>query len=76
MIYTNSTKSTDPGNEVIFEFYLTSYQQVLEGIDTTQKDEFDQTTEMDLDQIWIIALRILQLFEETINQTFPSRKKT
>ncbi|CAF0772659.1 unnamed protein product [Brachionus calyciflorus] len=72
IIYTNALKKTDECNEVIFDFYLVNYQSVIDGLDPSNKNEFDQTTEMDLDQIWLVALKILQYFEETISQTYPS----
>lgn len=71
--YTNAMKNEDECNEVIFDFYLVSYQSVIEGLDPTNKNDFEQTTEMDLDQIWLVALKVLQLFEESIIQTFPSK---
>lgn len=72
---TNSLSEKDVCNEVVFEFFLVSYQQIIESLEQSSKDkkgEFEQTTEMDLDQIWIVALKILQLFEDTINYTYPS----
>lgn len=65
--------SEEKCNEVIFDFYLVSYQSVIEGIDPTNRGDFEQTTEMDLDQIWLVALKVLQIFEESISQTFPSK---
>ncbi|CAF0906963.1 unnamed protein product [Brachionus calyciflorus] len=70
--YTNALKKADECNEVIFDFYLVNYQSVIDGLDPSNKNEFDQTTEMDLDQIWLVALKILQYFEESISQTYPS----
>ena len=37
------------------------------------KDEqFEQTLTMDLDQLWLLGLRVLQLFEDIINSSYPS----
>jgi hypothetical protein len=62
-------------DEVCFEFYLISYQQILESLQESNKsneENFEQTTSMDLDQVWVLALRVLHLFEDSITQTYPS----
>lgn len=66
-------KNEDECNEVVFDFYLVSYQSVIDGLDPINNNDFEQTSEMDMDQIWLVALKVLQLFEETIIHTFPSK---
>jgi hypothetical protein len=62
-------------NEVIFEFYLISNEVIMDGLQQSDKlknENFEQTLSMDLDHVWVLALRVLHLFEETINSAFPS----
>lgn len=65
-------------SQVTFEFYLISYHQILESIQeshkaaTTRDENYEHTTSMDLDQVWVLALRVLNLFEETILSSYPS----
>ena len=60
-------------DEVIFEFYLVSYNNVIESLDSTKtREDFEQTLTMDLDQLWLLALRVLQLFEDIITTSYPS----
>lgn len=63
-------------NEVIFEFYLISNEVIMDGLQQSDKlknENFEQSLSMDLDHVWVLTLRVLHLFEESINSTFPSR---
>lgn len=84
IIHTNWNDANNSGNrkltEVTFEFYLVSYTQILESLQESNKmhkreddENFEQTTSMDLDQVWVLALRVLHIFEETILNNFPSK---
>ena len=73
LIYKNIKKNEI--DQVIFEFYIISYHQVIESLNENKinKDEqFEQTLTMDLDQLWLLGLRVLQLFEDIINSSYPS----
>ena len=73
LIYTNIEE--DNIDEVIFEFYIINYQHVIESQSSSKnKDEtaFEQTLTMDLDQLWLLGLRVLQIFEDTVNSSYPS----
>ena len=63
--------------EAVFEFYLTSYKQIMEQLNfeiniEEESEQFEQTLEMDLDFVWNFALKILQIFDENVNSTCPS----
>ena len=71
LIYTNSNLQSEKCDQVVFEFYLTSYDFIFETLD--QENEIDQTLTMDLDHIWSFSLKILNLFEESITSSYPSK---
>lgn len=64
-----SKQDNETTDQVIFEFYIVSYQHVLESVNNVQ--EFEQSLTMDLDQLWLLALRVLQLFEDIIVTSYP-----
>jgi hypothetical protein len=76
LIYTNSSSSENKlANEVTFEFFLISYEIIVEGLQKADKlddDKFEHTLTMDLDQLWTLSLKILNLFEESISSSYPS----
>jgi len=83
IIHTNSTGQRKAGetDEVTFEFYLLSYAKIIEQLELEvnlgENDEhFDHTLSMDLDHIWILALKILHMFEENINLSYPSKEES
>ena len=72
-------KENNQKDEVIFEFYLLSYTKIIEQLQLNisikagdPSQEFDHTLTMDLDHLWVAALKILQLFEETVSSSYPS----
>ena len=81
LIYKNINDNNNNNNneidQIVFEFYIISYHQVIESLNLNKinKDEqqqFEQTLTMDLDQLWLLGLRVLQLFEDIINTSYPS----
>ena len=80
VIYENtaSQNADDNADEIMFEFYLVKYTQILENLEQSEKlqeENFEQTLSNDLDHVWVLALKILNIFEETINSTYPSTKQ-
>lgn len=78
IIYANMNESSSKCTQVTFEFYLTSFHQILESIQESHKtqhreENFEHTTSMDLDQVWVLALHILHMFEDTILSSYPSK---
>ena len=67
LVYLN--RGDNDTDEVIFEFYMVSYQHILESVN--KSEEFEQTITMDLDQLWLLTLRVLQLFEDIIVTSYP-----
>ena len=72
-------------NTVVFEFYLVSFHQIQESIEQSKLSESSNSIEKpsaenksyridSMDLIWILALRVLQLFEETITSMYPSKE--
>ena len=64
-------------DRVLFEFYLVSYQPLLESSNSGEmyaQDRLEQvqTSVMDCDQLWVLALKMLHLFEETVVLSYPS----
>ena len=75
-MYTKSKKETKPiQDELVFEFYLISYKLILEEtFENQQTDQsFEHTLSMDIDQIWPLILKILQIFEDIITKSYPSK---
>ena len=54
---------------------MVNYQHVVDSLKANKnKDElFEQTLTMDLDQLWLLGLRVLQIFEDTITASYPSK---
>lgn len=86
MIYTSSVygpkEAHQTKDEVTFEFYLLSYSEIVKQLEMdinvgSDEDEnngsFDHNLTMDLDHLWSSALKILGLFEEVINQSYPGK---
>jgi hypothetical protein len=73
-------KTNEKYDEVIFEAYLISYQPLIESFQNKNNnnnndlkfDQTEQSTSMDLDQIWVLIIRVLQIFEETLQFLVPS----
>lgn len=68
-------------DRVVFELYLVSYQPLLENSTNNEmyaQDRLEQiqTSVMDCDQLWVLALKMLQLFEDTIIQSYPSKTRS
>jgi hypothetical protein len=76
LIRTNLSNEKAQCNEVVFEFYLKSYQQIIESLEESNRiinENFEQTDSMDLDHLWVLALRVVELFEETTTSLYPSK---
>ena len=84
MMYTSSVHGDskevkNKKEEVIFEFYLLSYSEIIKQleINISSKDDghfdgpFDHNLTMDLDHLWVTALKILSIFEEAIFSSYP-----
>ena len=66
MIYQNTSNenTSDELEEIIFEFYLLNYQQILDSLEQSEKlqeENFEQTLSNDLDHVWVLALKILNI---------------
>jgi hypothetical protein len=63
------------GSTVVFEFYLINLQIIEEGFEASEtfKKGVPENVPMVLNLVWILALRIMQLFEETIHQLYPCK---
>ena len=73
-------ENTSKNSEVTFEFFLLSYHKIIEQLElelniSNEQDTFDHNLTMDLDYIWMSALKILQLFEDTIQSFYPSNSQ-